>query len=324
MIRNYTKDIYHYYETEPNGSYEISIGSWGNFYLEVQGPIHEYVSNEIEITVFEEKNMDVELRRYEHNVMVLLYNHDVRYPLDGFNVTITDEVGNRTIHQTAHDGWLNLTLNEGIYSLRADNEFFDPLDLEMNVTEDRCYRTFRGLSVSNVFENASKKMNPDPIVVNPGEFTAVKITNNEPTSMFLTAKSDEKVTIIEMTGMMYDKYLSINTGVPYEHTEDPILEYDSKIGSSYGGGGTVVVWELPYYIVFENNNSVHAGVTYELYYEYGDPSIEEIERGPLNVSVIEEDEKEDSESTATLSFTIMILCALIFTLIMATITKRKK
>ncbi len=324
MIRNYTRDIYHYYETESNGSYEISIGSFGNFCLEVQGPIHEFKSTEVEINAFEEKKMDIEIIRYKHNVMVLFYNQDVRYPVDNLKVTITGDMGNQTLYQTANNGWLNLSLEEGIYSLRTDDEFFNPLILDMNVSENRCYRTFNGLSVSNVFENASKKINPNPIVVNPGEFAAVKITNNEPTSMFLTSESDERVTIIEMTGIMYDKYRSIKTGVPYEHSEDPVLEYDSKIGSSYGGGGTVVVWELPYYIVFENNNSVPARVAYELYYEYGNPSVDRIESGPLNPSLIDEDEEEDSKSTSALSFTLFILIVLIFTFILVSITKRKK
>lgn len=324
MVSNETKELYHYYRTEANGSYEISVGSRGNFQVVVQGPVHEFVSTDISIELFEEVELNFTITRHEHNFMVLFCNDEIIYPLDNQEVVILDEEDNFTPYHTASDGWLNLTLPSGNYTMMVDKQYFDPVIRDFQITNDSYFMFRESLRTSNVFENASKKMVFNPVIVEPGEFAAVQITNDEPTSMFLMSHSDEHVIIMKMTGIMFDKYISEKTGVPYEQDEDPPIEFDSRIGPSYGGGGSVTLWELPYYIVFENNNTVPATIEYEIFYDYGDPSFVSIERGPLDPDpeVIEEEDEEGSLPALSLSSMILVL-AMISLVLMISRSRRK-
>jgi hypothetical protein len=324
MIRNYTREIFFYYLTEEDGTYEVNVGTSGNFFIEVDGPAHHFTVKEVEISLFEEKDVDFQVERYEHNVMIFFYNQDEIYPLKNFEVQITDEYSMTNTYHTMNNGWLNLTLETGNYSIISKNDLLQTYEEDFNVSDEKIFRRYEHLYVANVDESASRSISDVFTTISPRSFRAVKLTSSEPTSMYLKAQSNEEITIIEMTHMMYDKYLSDHTGALYPHDEPPVIDYDTKVGPAYRGGGTVDMWRIPYYIVFENNNSVTAEVEFELFYEYSDPIIVSLEEGPLSPVVYEED--DDSDPSSALSYTplsTILLSIFLFTISMIML-KRKK
>jgi hypothetical protein len=323
MIRNYSREIFFYYLTEDDGTYEINVGTHGNFFIMVEGPSHHWEMKEISISMFEEKVMDFQIERYEHNFMFFYYNQDEIYPIEDLEVQITDEADITKVYFTGDDGWVNLTLEPGNYSIITVNDLFQIYEDDFSIPENEVYIGIRNLYVANVDESASRSISDVIITIPPKSFRAVKLSSSEPTSLYLSASGNEKTTIIEMTQMMYDKYIEYHTGAPYPHDEPPIIEYDSKIGPTYGGGGSVAMWRIPYYIIFENNNSVSAEVDFDLYYEYGDPVIVDIEEGPLSSVIREDDDESDGSSDSSfVSLGTAILSMALFTLTFVMLKRR--
>jgi len=312
MVRNYTREIFFYYITSENGSYEFSIGAEGNFIIEVDGTAHHYYSTEISIGRFEAIVIDIQIDRYEHNFMAFFYNEDRMYPLENLDVIITDEGRDEETYQTDQLGWLNTTLEYGNYTFRTSRDFLHTQEDSFNVSYNKVYRRYYQMRAVNVFENASKKLTTEPLIIPSKEFRAIRIINEEPTHMYLDFQADDKVTFTKLTQKMFDMYLSVHTGEPYPHEEEPCYDYDGRFGTMYGGGGTIGVWTIPYYIVFENNNTETITIEYDLYYEYGEPRIASIESGPLE-PVVDLDEVETTPnalsalSLSTVIFSVMMM-----------------
>ncbi len=319
---NISKDLHFYFQTTEDGFYELNVGTTGNFSVNVCGPAHHVNRKEVSIQLFDEIDLDFQMERFELDVMLCFFNCDKSYPITHLETIIKDQNGNETTYYTGSDGRLNLTLEYGSYSVRTYRDHLETFEEVFNISRNEVLFRCVSLSPSNVNESASKKLTPGPLLIPPKKFQSIRIDDTGPNSLFLRVRSSRSITVIDMTPMMYDKYLSIHTGIPYLHDEQPCMEFDSRLGPSYGGGGTVRVWKLPYYMVFENNNTVSAEVDIELFYEFGDPYIGGIEEGPLEPPL--PDDEEDVSSSLGSNPMLIILISILFVFSLTMIFEKRR
>ncbi|MGA1873114.1 MAG: carboxypeptidase-like regulatory domain-containing protein [Thermoplasmatota archaeon] len=307
---NSTRDLHFYYRTEADGSYSFNVGSPGGFTIAVYTESHEYRVREVEVDLFDQETVDFQLVKHDHNVRVHFYSWDDEYPLFALEVIITDSTGLETFYLTEPDGWLRLELEDGDYHIRTHRDHLETYERNFTISENEVLVETVNLRPVNVYGDASLIVFHDVIYIPPKEFRAVVIEDEEPTEMWLSVNSDVRITIQQMTQNMFDKYLEKHTGAPYPHEEPPILEYDSRLETK-GGGGSVTVWKLPYYVVLANNETESALVSVDLRYEYGSPIVSGVLGGPLEPYVLEEGSGDLGLSSIYLILIFSVLSAAI-------------
>ncbi|MBN1539623.1 MAG: carboxypeptidase regulatory-like domain-containing protein [Candidatus Thermoplasmatota archaeon] len=310
-VVNRTKDLHFYYVTDDDGSYSLNVGTGGVFKVGAFSTSHEELVKEVEIGLFNNVIVDLQLVRYEHNVRVHFYSWDIEYPLFALDVGITDSMGRETRYLTDPEGWLRLHLDNGNYTIRSYRDFLETYEEDFTISENRAFYAPVDLHPVNVNTSASLNVFHNNIYIPPKEFRAIVIEDEEPTAMWLRVNSDVMITIQQMTHEMYHSYLDSLAGIPFNSDKPPYIEFDKRIVMAYGGGGTVTVWQLPYYILLANNETESALVSVDIRYEYGSPIVSEVIGGPLEPGSPGPEPREFGISSVFVLIAAAILIALV-------------
>lgn len=299
-VVNWSKDLHFYYVTDEDGSFSVNVGTSGVFEVKAYIPSHEEMVKEVEVGLFDQVIVDIQLVRYEHNVRVHFYSWDEEYPLFALDVGITDSGGNETRYLTDPDGWLKLRLVDGNYTIRSYRDFLQTYEANFTITENKVFSRDANLHPLGVNYSASLIVFHNNIYIPPKEFRTLVIEDEEPTVLYFKAHSDVPISVAHMTQDMFDLYLEKHTGKPYPNKELPRLPYDFYIGTGYGLAGGVTVWKVPYYLSFENNGTEAALVSVDMRYQYGSPIVSEVLEGPLEPRSTDPGPKEMSFSSVYL------------------------
>ncbi|MEA3558235.1 MAG: hypothetical protein U9R75_03180, partial [Candidatus Thermoplasmatota archaeon] len=118
--------------------------------------------------------------------------------------------------------------------------------------------------------------------------------------------------MMEMTDDMFIYYRAKLQGENLSLYKEPCIEYDTAIGPSYGGGGDVVVWSDPYYILFINEEQESAKCDLVVKYDYGE--LESIGYEVLSLDADNENEMKEGDDRMETPW--VVFCAVVIAVLM--------
>jgi hypothetical protein len=189
----------------------------------------------------------------------------------GANITVSDMVLGDIVSNfvSASDGWANFSLDPGNYSadvgwaslytgrtlldLRSRDSFVQQIWMQPPAAKEDSKNIFLW----------------DTMDIPPHHLGIVKFGSPDQYSLLCKFRSDRPVTYFTVEGHYINELLNwTKKGKEGDEMMDP--DGGGIVLRAYGGGGGILTWADPTYVVFMNEGNDTARVSYELRYEYGE------------------------------------------------------
>lgn len=257
--------------TDENGEYSLQVGKGGTFYVHFSNRSFWPEAVIVNMTSYEDKRVDAVLVRPEHDLYIQVHSYRELTFFEGARVIITDlnNTGRIIEETTGRDGWLNITVGPGNYSIEGSwGVFKDHQD--------------RVIIEAGSYKQLNLELWPPRADINSPNIFIRKVVDIPAKSMYVySLGSDEMyffhtyyqatspVEMYGIPGYFFENFLNWTMNRSGSAEDEPWPCYDVGIGPAWGGYSPMDTWMVPYRIVFVNRENVTSTVTFTIRYEYG-------------------------------------------------------
>jgi len=257
--------------TDLEGEYSVQVGGAGDFSAYIINGSYWPVEKRFSLNRSEDKRVDFQMVRPEHDLFIRVHSYDERTFFEGASVTLTDmnDSSRIIVGTTGPDGWLNMTVGPGFYSVNGswgvftdcrgsiliENNSYRLMDLEL-------WPPMAQIDSPNIFKRK--------VVDIPAKSMYVYSLGSDDMYFFHTYyQATSPVAMYGIPGYFFENFLNWTMNRSDSAEDEPWSCYDVGIGPARGGGSPMDTWMVPYRIVFVNRENVTSTVTFTIRYEYG-------------------------------------------------------
>lgn len=302
---------FHYYTyTDENGEYSVQVGGKGTYYVLVYDQTYWPVQMIVVMDRSEDRRVDFQMVRPEHDLYIRVHSYNERTFFEGAVVTLTDlnDTGRIVVGTTGRDGWLNITVGPGNYSVNGSWGVFTDHMGSIRI-ENNSYRMMNlelwppraDMDSPNLF---IKKV----VDIPPNSMYVYSIGSDEMYFFHTQYQATSRVAMYGIPGYFIDNFWNWTINLSGTAANEPWPCYDVGIGPARGGGGSMDTWMVPYRIVFVNRENVSSTVTFTIRYEYG--QFYELPEGYV-LFVGDSDEEEKGTNGLLIFFPILFFVILV-------------